>query len=72
MQKAWELSPAIFPSSEQFTEWSDRFHGLHGAFTCTSVVADSMQPSCQKIFPECSVIHPATGLGLVQPQPAWN
>ncbi|VUC81784.1 E3 ubiquitin-protein ligase SopA [Salmonella sp. NCTC 11881] len=32
MQKAWELSPAIFPSSEQFTEWSDRFHGLHGAF----------------------------------------
>ncbi|EJY8105429.1 E3 ubiquitin--protein ligase, partial [Salmonella enterica subsp. enterica serovar Kentucky] len=51
MQKAWELSPAIFPSSEQFTEWSDRFHGLHGAFTCTSVVADSMQRHARKYFP---------------------
>ncbi|EHM2231900.1 type III secretion system effector HECT-type E3 ubiquitin transferase, partial [Salmonella bongori] len=51
MQKAWELSPAIFPSSEQLTEWSDRFHGLHGAFTCTSVVADSMQRHARKYFP---------------------
>lgn len=51
MQKAWELSPAIFPSSEQFTDWSDRFHGLHGAFTCTSVVADSMQRHARKYFP---------------------
>ncbi|KYF17808.1 hypothetical protein AIZ20_23805, partial [Salmonella enterica subsp. enterica serovar Typhimurium] len=42
MQIAWELSPAIFPSSDLFTLWSYRFLGLHGAFTCTSVVAVSL------------------------------
>lgn len=51
MQKAWELSPAIFPSSEQFTDGSNRFHGLQGAFTCTSAVADSMQRHARKYFP---------------------
>ncbi|SQI71383.1 type III secretion system effector protein [Salmonella enterica subsp. salamae] len=51
MQKAWELSPAIFPSSERFTDWSNRFHGLHNAFTCTSVVAGDMQRHARQHFP---------------------
>ncbi len=65
------VSPAIFPSSEQFTEWSDRFHGLHGAFTCTSVVADGMQRHAKKYFPV--FCHPSCHWhGRSQPQPAWN
>ncbi|ECD9411956.1 type III secretion system effector HECT-type E3 ubiquitin transferase, partial [Salmonella enterica subsp. salamae] len=51
MQKAWELSPAIFPSSERFTDWSNRFHGLHNTFTCTSVVAGDMQRHARQHFP---------------------
>lgn len=52
MQKAWELSPEIFPSREQFTDWSNRFHGLRNAFTCTSLVADHMQIHASEKFPD--------------------
>ena len=52
MQKAWELSPEIFPSREQFTDWSNRFHGLRNAFTCTSVVAGDMQRHARAHFPD--------------------
>ncbi|EHF0525783.1 type III secretion system effector HECT-type E3 ubiquitin transferase [Salmonella enterica] len=52
MQKAWELSPEIFPSSEKFTDWSNRLHGLHGAFTCSSVVASDMQTHAREHFPD--------------------
>uniref|UniRef100_UPI001C463865 type III secretion system effector HECT-type E3 ubiquitin transferase n=1 Tax=Salmonella enterica TaxID=28901 RepID=UPI001C463865 len=51
MQKAWELSPEIFPSADKFTDWSNRFHGLHNAFTCTSVVAGDMQRHARQHFP---------------------
>ncbi|HCL5345586.1 TPA: type III secretion system effector HECT-type E3 ubiquitin transferase, partial [Salmonella enterica] len=50
MQKAYELSPAIFPSADKFTDWSNRFHGLHNAFTCTSVVAGDMQRHASEHF----------------------
>ncbi|EBQ1375167.1 hypothetical protein AYL59_23925, partial [Salmonella enterica] len=52
MQKAWELSPEIFPSADQLTDWSNRFHGLHNAFTCTSLVADDMQLHARDHFPD--------------------
>ncbi len=52
MQKAWELSPEIFPSREKLTDWSNRFHGLHNAFTCTSIVAGDMQRHARAHFPD--------------------
>ncbi|EIB9351290.1 type III secretion system effector HECT-type E3 ubiquitin transferase [Salmonella enterica] len=52
MQKAWELSPEIFPSSGKFIDWSNRLHGLHGAFTCSSVVAGDMQTHAREHFPD--------------------
>lgn len=51
MQKAYELSPEIFPSPEQLTDWSNRFHGFQDAFTCTSLVADDMQLHAREHFP---------------------
>lgn len=52
MQKAWELSPAIFPSEHKFTDWSNRFHGFRNAFTCTSIVAGDMQRHARAHFPD--------------------
>ncbi|ASG55199.1 type III secretion system effector HECT-type E3 ubiquitin transferase [Salmonella bongori] len=51
MQKAYELSPEIFPSVDKLTDWSNRFHGLHNAFTCTSIVAYDMQRHAREHFP---------------------
>ncbi|HCL5075043.1 TPA: hypothetical protein N2F43_004421, partial [Salmonella enterica] len=42
---------AIFPSVDKFTDWSNRFHGFHNAFTCTSVVAGDMQRHARQHFP---------------------
>lgn len=52
MQKAYELFPEIFPSEHKFTDWSNRFHGFQGAFTCTSIVAGDMQRHARAHFPD--------------------
>ncbi|EGY9193261.1 hypothetical protein PF334_003055, partial [Salmonella enterica] len=40
------------PSSGKFIDWSNRLHGLHGAFTCSSVVAGDMQTHAREHFPD--------------------